>query len=204
MNARLLTLLLCSVALAQNRAPSDAAALYRQAQEDFRAGRVKESVAGFDKLVALIPDGAPMLWQRGIALYYVGRFEDCRLQFESHRTVNPDDVENAAWHYLCVARLSGAAKAKAALLPVGPDPRTGMREIYRLYRGEVKPADVLAVAGNRVDALFFANLYLGLWYEAQGQKAEARKHLATAAEPRFEEAGGYMWEVAVIHLKSLK
>ena len=62
-----------------------------------------------------VPDEAPYLWQRGIALYYAGRYDDCRRQFESHRSVNPDDVENAAWHFLCVARAESPAKARAAL-----------------------------------------------------------------------------------------
>lgn len=182
-------------------AAPDSATLYRQAQEDFRSGRVKESTAAFDQLAQLVPDGAPMLWQRGIALYYMDRFNDCRLQFESHRTVNPDDVENAAWHYLCVARASTAAKAKAALLPVGPDPRVPMREIYKLYKGDFKPSDVLAAAGTRTESLFSAHLYIGLWHEAQGAREEARKHITIAAEPRFADAGGYMHDVALVHLK---
>ena len=82
--------------------------------------------ATFDVLAKLIPDEAPQLWQRGIALYYAGRFADCRRQFESHRTVNPDDVENAAWHFLCVARERDAGTGTAALLPVGPDARVPM------------------------------------------------------------------------------
>src|SRR4029078_11086863 len=78
--------------------------LLDRAIEDFLAGRLAESVTGFDLVVALAPQAAPQLWQRGIALYYAGRYQDCRAQFESHRTVNSDDVENAAWHFLCVAR----------------------------------------------------------------------------------------------------
>jgi len=95
----------------------------------FQAGRVAESAAEFDNVVKLAPDYAPQLWQRGIALYYAGRFRDCRAQFESHRTVNPDDVENAAWHFLCVARAESVERARAALLPVGPDSRVPMREV---------------------------------------------------------------------------
>ena len=102
---------------------------------DFLAARVAESVAGFDRVVALAPDVAPQLWQRGIALYYVGRYDDCRRQFESHRTVNPNDVENPAWHFLCVARAESPEKARAALLPVGPDQRSPMREIYQMFQG---------------------------------------------------------------------
>jgi hypothetical protein len=38
--------------------------------------------------------------------------------FYAGRTVNPNDVENAAWHFLCVARAESPEKARAALLPV--------------------------------------------------------------------------------------
>src|SRR5688572_30587041 len=85
--------------------------------EDFLAGRLKESLVGFDRVVALAPQAAPQLWQRGIALYYAGRYQDCRAQFESHRTVNPNDVENPAWHFMCVAKADSPAKARTALLP---------------------------------------------------------------------------------------
>jgi len=80
----------------------------------------------------------------GIALYYAGRFKDCRAQFESHRTVNPDDVENAAWHFLCVARAESVTSARAALLPVGPDPRVPMRQIYQMFRGAFQKTQVSA------------------------------------------------------------
>ena len=93
---------------------------FNRAVADFESGRFAESAAGFDGLITIVPESAPQLWQRGIALYYAGRFKDCRAQFELHRTVNPDDVENAFWHFLCVARAESPEKARAALLPVGP------------------------------------------------------------------------------------
>src|SRR6185437_823167 len=105
--------------------------VFDRAVDDFERGRVTESASGFDNLAKLVPSMAPELWQRGIALYYAGRYKDCRAQFESHRTVNPNDVENPAWHFLCVARAESPEKARAALLPVGPDTRIPMREIYR-------------------------------------------------------------------------
>ena len=89
----------------------DPQGIFNRAVEDFQAGRIAQSVAGFDRVAKIVPDYAPQLWQRGIALYYAGRYKDCRAQFESHRTVNPDDVENAAWHFLCVARAESPAKA---------------------------------------------------------------------------------------------
>jgi len=173
-------------------------AVLERAIDDFLAGRVVESVVGFDRVVTLAPDAAPQLWQRGIALYYVGRYDDCRRQFESHRTVNPNDVENPAWHFLCVARADSPARAREALLPVGPDQRSPMREIYRMFKGELAPDAVLA-AGPDGAARFYAELYVGLYYDAIGNKAGALTHLKIAASDRFASAGGYMHRVARLH-----
>src|SRR5262245_37786746 len=93
--------------------------IFDRAVADFQSGRIAESVAGFDNLVKLVPDIEPQLWQRGIALYYAGRYPECRAQFESHRTVNPNDVENAAWQFLCSARAESPEKARGAPLPGG-------------------------------------------------------------------------------------
>ena len=65
--------------------------------------------------------------------------------------MNPADVENAAWHFLCVARQEGAEKARAALLPVGADPRVPMREVYEMFRGRLEPSAVIAAAGSAPD-----------------------------------------------------
>jgi len=178
--------------------------LLDRAIADFANGRIAESVAGFDNLAKVLPGFAPQLWQRGIALYYAGRYADCRAQFESHRTVNPDDVENAAWHYLCVARAESPAKARAALLPVGPDARVPMRQIYDLFRGTRKPEEVVAAAGRDPRAQFYAQLYLGLYYEAQGDGRRTLEHITAAAADRYADAGGYMHTVARVHLGILQ
>ena len=181
-------------------------AILNRAVADFERGRFAESVTGFDTLAKADPNQAPYLWQRGIALYYAGRFDDCRRQFESHRTVNPDDVENAAWHFLCVARAESPAKARAALLPVGPDARVPMREVYQMLRGTLTPEQVLAAAsaaGSRPDALFYGHLYLGLYFDALGMKDRALEHIKLAAADRFEPYGGYMHMVARVHLRAL-
>jgi lipoprotein NlpI len=160
-------------------------------------------VVGFDTLARLDPSRAPQLWQRGIALYYAGRYQDCRSQFESHRTVNPNDVENAAWHFLCVARAESPQRAKAALLPVGPDARTPMRQVYEMFRGDLTPEAVMAAAGTRPDGQFYAHLYIGLYAEALGNKSLALEHIRAAADDRYA-AGGYMHTVAKIHLARLQ
>jgi lipoprotein NlpI len=200
----LLTLMLATTSIgAAGEAQPSGRAIFERAVTDFLAGRVADSVQGFDELVRLAPDAAPELWQRGIALYYVGRYADCRAQFESHRLVNPNDVENAAWHFLCVARQESPERARAALLPVGPDARVPMRQVYDLFRGSLTPDQVMAAAGARPDALFYAHLYLGLYFDALGDAARAREHIAAAADGRNEPIGGYMHAVARIHLDAI-
>ncbi len=174
--------------------------LLERAVTSFAAGRVTESLVDFDELARSAPGYAPQLWQRGIALYYAGRYADCRAQFESHRLVNPADVENAAWHFLCVARAESPAAALKALLPVGSDARVPMREIYQMFQGGLRPDLVLAAAGRGIQARFYAHLYVGLHAEAVGDGARAREHIAAAADERFAEAGGYMHMVARVHL----
>jgi lipoprotein NlpI len=178
-----------------------AQAIMNRAVAAFEKGRFVESARAFDELAQAVPDQAPQLWQRGIALYYAGRYDDCRRQFESHRTVNPNDVENAVWHFLCVARGGSAAKARAALLPVGPDARVPMREVYQMFRGTLTPEQVLSAAGSQPAALFYAHLYVGLYFEAQGMTARALEHLKIAAADRFEREGGYMHMVARVHAR---
>jgi lipoprotein NlpI len=195
----IISILAVAAMSAQQPPAENPRAVLDRAIDDFLAGRIKESVTGFDRVVTLVPNAAPELWQRGIALYYVGRYDDCRKQFESHRTVNPNDVENPAWHFLCVAHLESPAKARAALLPVGPDQRSPMREVYEMFKGTMTPDAVLAAAGQSASARFYAELYVGLYYEATGNKTAGLAHLKTAASQQYANAGGYMHRVATLH-----
>ena len=192
--------LACAPAPAFGQQPQD---IYDRAIAHFEAGRVVQSAEEFDRLAKARPEIAPELWQRGIALYYAGRYDDCRKQFELHRTVNPNDVENATWHFLCVARAESPAAATAALLPVGPDARVPMRQVYELFRGRATPDDVLKAAGAQPSAQFYAHLYLGLFAEARGDRARAMEHITAAADSRYAGAGGYMHMVARVHLAML-
>ena len=172
-----------------------------KAADDFRAGRIAAAVQGFDRAALLAPAEAPFMWQRGIAQFYAGQFRECARMFASHRTVNPDDVENAAWHFLCVARAESPEAARRQMLPVGPDGRVPMRGVYRMYKGELTQAQVLKAAGSNASAQFFARLYIGLYLEASGDRAAGRAQIEIAAEDRFARVGGYMHDVARVHLK---
>src|SRR5204863_1309314 len=152
--------------------PTSAPAYYHRGEEGFKLGRIKESAADFDKFVELSPDQAPKVWQRGISLYYAGRYEDGQRQFELHQTVNKNDVENAVWHFLCLARRAGIDKARAALLKIENDPRVPMMQIYALYAGKGSAEEVMKAATaaksspNELNQrLFYAHLYLGLYFD---------------------------------------
>jgi lipoprotein NlpI len=186
-----------------------ALAYQRRGEAHFRLAQFKESIADFDRFIELMPAQAPQHWQRGIALYYAGRYEDGRKQFELHQTVNPHDVENAVWHFLCVARASGAEKARAALIPIEGDARVPMAQVHTLFAGKARPEDVLAAARagdpppDRLDnQLFYAHLYLGLYFEAIGETKLAREHIFKAATGF--KADHYMGDVARVHAQMLR
>jgi len=191
------------------RSPRNVAAYQRRGEEYFRLGKFKESVADFDKVIELEPDREPYHWQRGISLYYAGEFERGARQFEKHKTVNPDDVENAAWHFLCVARTSGVDKARQVLIPVSGDARVPMAQVQLLFAGKATPDDVLSAAkaghpdeGELRRRLFYAHLYIGLYHEAAGNAGAAKEHVLLAAE---KYAGDdYMGDVARVHAAQMK
>jgi lipoprotein NlpI len=165
-------------------------------------------VADFDKYGELNPSAKSRQWERGIALYYAGKFAEGAKQFELYQTFHDQDVENSAWRYLCVARAEGLEKAKENMLPIESDRRVPMMAIYDLYRGTKKPEDVLvtAEAGQPLKTelnlrLFYAHLYIGLWHEAAGREAEAKKHILLAEEHKI---GHYMWDVAHVHAERLR
>jgi lipoprotein NlpI len=168
------------------------------------AGKFAEAVADYDAFLKAYPKLDQEHWQRGIALYYAGKFEDGVKQFETHKKSNPQDVENAAWHYLCHVKVVGKEKAQAALIDVTKDPRVPMAEIQKLFAGKLKPEDVLAAAdkAKSTEAKFYAHLYVALWYDAEGDAKKVKEHLRTAVEKY--EVPDYMWDVGNAHLQLLK
>jgi len=179
--------------------PKGALAYDQRGTAYFKLGQIAKSVADFDRFVDLRPAEKPKHWRRGIALYYAGRFEDGQKQFEGYQSVDANDVENVVWRYLCMARQNGPAKARAAMLKIGKDRRVPMMEIYALFCGRAQPTDVLAAAkadNSQREALFYAHLYLGLYYESEGNAKEALEHLTCAVDLRI---GHYMWQVARVH-----
>lgn len=178
--------------------------LMQQGQQLFFEAKIAESIAAFDKLIELQPDAKPHLWQRGLALYYADKFKEGREQFETHQTVNTADVENAAWHFLCVARLEGVEGARKNFIPIEGDSRVPMKEVHQLFAGKGSVEAVMKAAevgdeSERRNQLCYAHLYLGLYFEAMKDEAKAKEHMLKSAKDY--SMSHYMGETARVHLK---
>lgn len=183
------------------QSPND---LMREGQQKFFEAKIAESVAAFDKLLELHPELKEQLWQRGLSLYYADKFKEGREQFETHQNYNTSDVENAAWHFLCVARQSNIENARKHFIPITGDSRVPMKEVHQLFAGKGSAEAVLkaAEAGDEADRrnqLCYAHLYLGLYYEATNDTAKAKEHMLKAAHDYAMDH--YMGETARVHLK---
>jgi len=189
--------------------PKFAAAVNQRGGERFKLGDVKGSIEDFETFIKVKPKAYDDHWRYGISLYYAGRFADGAKQFKAGENAFGSDVENVFWHYLCNARVDGVDKARKALLGVGQDRRVPMMKVYDLIAGKVKPEEVIETAEKadlKVDAkneaLFYAHLYVGLNYEAEGNAKKCFEHLTTAVEKH--KISHYMWDVGNVHLKLLK
>jgi lipoprotein NlpI len=190
--------------------PKLAIAYDLRGSEQFKRGHIKESVADFDRFVELQPKEKNGHWRRGISYYYAGRYKEGRDQFKGYESVDTNDVENAVWHFLCAARDAGLEKARASMLKIGKDQRVPLMQVYALFLGKAKPEDVLAAAGKvegdnaqlRKQQLFYAHLYLGLYYDVTGERKKAREHMTKAVD--LASVAGYMGEVARVHQAFLK
>jgi lipoprotein NlpI len=189
-------------------APKDANAYDLRGSEQFKLGKIKESIADFDKAIELDPKREREHWRRGISYYYAGEFEKGQKQFEAYQTFDDKDVENAVWRYLCQARRVGVEKARAEMLKIRKDPRMGMMEVYALFAGKATPEDVQKTVTSGkpkpqelAERQFYADLYIGLNYEATGDTKQAARHIQAAVKNKISH---YMWDVAKVHAELLK
>jgi lipoprotein NlpI len=189
-------------------APQDPRWIDRRGDAQLKAGNVETAIADFDAYLAKVPEATPHHWRRGIAYYWAGRYEDGRHQFEGYQSVDASDVENAVWRFLCMAREKGIETARKEILRVGSDPRVPMAEIYELFAGRAKEADVFAAVERggapenaRRYHLFYAHLYVALFDDLEGRVDAARKHLRKAVDDHKNEH--YMYDVARVHLARL-
>lgn len=186
---------------------NDAKAIRLAGDLYLRAGKINSSIKQFERYIERAPAEKAELWQYGIALALTDRYEEGRQLFEQHRMVNPNDVENAAWHFLCVAKMAGLSDAKKLVLPAPGDSRIPMNEIRRLLidGDEQRVWDAVNAlpegSADRQEAEFYANLYLGLYAHALNQRAKAERLVGAAAKT---DQVNYMTDVARVYLTEIE
>lgn len=177
----------------------------------FRARKLPDALALFDELHAAQPALRATLWQRGLSLFYAGRFEEGSAQFRSDVAHNGADAEEALWAFLCDARgADGFYGARSRMLAVGEDPRPVLRVALDVFRGSA-PLSALRAAGGRGGPHdgFYAHLYEALYLEVapcgEGGGGAAREALLRAlASPYAATARerDYMVDVAGVHAET--
>jgi len=194
----------------ENLRPDDptglASRLAALADAQLRAGKSSESIRNFERAIELDPTLRPYLWQYGIALFFVDRFAEGRDLFVEHRKVNPNDVENAAWHFLCEAKANGIESARKVLLPAPGDRRAPMSQILNRLPGgdaETIEAAVAAIESplRKQSARFYADLYLGLIADAEGDDRSAERSMLRAGNAPLDH---YMADVARVYIETLE
>ena len=186
-------------------------AVDRRGGERFKLGKIDESIADFNAYLKAFPKAEPAHWRRGISFYYAGKYAEGAKQFFDGQVEFGADVENVFWHFLCNARKDGVEKARKDLLTLtGADKRVPMMRIYDLLRGQGEAGRGDRDGGegearrtsDKTEALFYAHLYVGLYYEALGDADKCKEHLTPAVEKH--KIGHYMWDVANVHLARMK
>ncbi|XP_028083821.1 uncharacterized protein LOC114285034 [Camellia sinensis] len=167
----------------------------------FTQGDVAGSLAEFDRAIELDPRQKAYLWQRGLSLYYLDRFEEGAEQFRLDVAQNPNDTEESIWCFLCEAQLYGIDEARRRYLEVGRDPRPVMREAYNMFRDGGDPEKLVAAFSRGQESeYFYASLYAGLYYESQSKPDAAKVHMLAASQsPYGLRSDDYMASLSKVH-----
>ncbi|XP_043723032.1 uncharacterized protein LOC122670128 isoform X2 [Telopea speciosissima] len=149
----------------------------RRGMQLFRQGNVPESLMEFDRAIELDPRQKAYLWQRGLSLYYLDKFEDGAEQFRLDVAQNPNDTEESIWCFLCEAQLYGVDEARSRVLEL-----------------------VSAFLVAQEHEYFYASLYAGLYYESQKNSNAAKRYLLAACQsPYGLRSDDYMASLAKVH-----
>jgi lipoprotein NlpI len=177
----------------------------------FQSGEFAKSLADYEKMIEINPRLDVTHWRKGIALYYLGRWDESARQFEKYQTIDDVDRENGLWRFLAMHEGLGTAKARAAMIQYVRVDRPPLTDVYRMFQGELTADDFRSRAEQfreHSKERFYADLYLGLFFDVEGKPVESLRHLKAAEDSRWaKEAGGgpgWMWHIARIHAEKVR
>ena len=175
-------------------------------------GHFAESVADFEKMIALDPKQDAPHWRLGIAYYFIGELAKSAKQFVKYQDYETGDRENGIWKFLADVKSLGLEPARREMLTYTRFDREPFPTLYEMFAGK-KTTDELFADGKTKDltanetVMFFANYYGGLNEEILGHHEKALELLQKAVAGGWKSRGGsepsYMWQVARLHYEML-
>ena len=195
------------------KAAPDSVRLYSQRGDaHLFLGHFAESVADFEKMVALNPTEDAPHWRLGIAYYFTGAFAKSAKQFVKYHDYDGGDRENGIWKFLGDAKSLGLEPARKAMLEYTRFDREPFPALYAMFASGKTDALFAEMATKDLTAnepvMFFASYYAGLHEEILGHREKARELLAKAVAGGWKNRGSsepsYMWQVARLHYETLK
>ncbi len=195
------------------KAAPDSVRLYSQRGDaHLFLGHFAESVADFEKMIALDPKQDAPHWRLGIAYYFTGAFAKSAKQFVKYQDFETGDRENGIWKFLADVKILGIEAARQEMLTYTKFDREPFPTLYEMFAGtkttdelfaDVKTKDLTA----NETVMFFANYYAGLNEGIFGHREKALELLRKAVADGWKSRGGsepsYMWQVARLHYESL-
>jgi lipoprotein NlpI len=179
----------------------------------FFRGEFAKSVRDYERMSELDPRLDASHWRLGIAYFYANEAAKSAKQFDKFFTTDDVDREAGLWKFIAQAPTIGADQARAGLLKYQKSDREPLPAIYRLFEGEITPADLVKSVDPKLpeslreQRQFYIELYLGLWHDAHKRPADALPHFRTATANRWGRTASYgpnyMWHVARLHYERL-
>jgi len=172
----------------------------------FQSKNFTDALGDYQKMVEISPRLDVTHWRKGIALYYLGRWDESAKQFEKYQTIDDVDRENGLWRFLAMQKKVGMQKAREQMIQYKRADRPPLTDVYRMFQGELSVEDFTKRAmelSEHSKERFYADLYLGLFFDCEGKPAKALEHLRAAENNRWAKSStggpGWMWHIAPIH-----
>ena len=195
------------------KASPDVVALYsKRGDAHLFLGHFAESVADFEKMIALDPAQDAPHWRLGIAYYFTGAFAKSAKQFVKYHDYDGGDRENGIWKFLGDVKVLGLEPARRTMLAYTRFDREPFPSLYAMFAGEKTSDDIFTEVKAKdltanATVMFFANYYAGLNEDVLGHREKALAFLREAVAGGWKHRGGsepsYMWQVARLHYEKL-
>lgn len=194
------------------KAAPDSVALYSQRGDaHLFLGHFAESVADFEKMIALKPSEDAPHWRLGIAYYFNGAFEKSSKQFVKYQDYETGDRENGIWKFLADAKVLGLEAARKAMLEYTRFDREPFPALYTMFATGKTDDLFTEMKAKKLteneDVMFFANYYAGLNESLLDHREKALELLHKAVAGGWKHRRGdepsYMWQVARLHYDAI-